>query len=119
MVCRRAGPPQDRRLPSRIETFLAQALPGSRCPFSRGLRPPAGLRRYRLCLFLLLLVPIAQGMLFYLGRELVEAARRSLMRVDGQPFGFDRTGQGRLRPKNAVVFRHPNSGPRRTRSARS
>jgi hypothetical protein len=39
-----------------------------------------------------LLVPVAQGMLFHFGSERVEPARGSLVRVDGQPFGFDCTG---------------------------
>src|SRR5262249_11556295 len=81
---------------SRVEPFLAQALSGNCCPFSRRLRPFARPGCYLYCLFSLL-VPIVQRMLFHLGRELVEPARRSLVCVDGQPFGLDRTGKGPVR----------------------
>jgi hypothetical protein len=117
--CRQPRPPRDRRLASRVEPFLAKALSGSRCPFSRRLRSFARLGCYLCCLFLLLLVPIVQGMLFHLGRELVEPARRSLVCVDGQPFGLDRTGKGPMHREIAVVSRHTNSGPRRKRNVRS
>ena len=102
-----------------VEPFLAKALPGSRCPLSCGLRPLAGLRCYLNCMFLQLLVSVAQGMLFHFGRELVESTRRSLMRVDGQPFRCNCAGKSRLSLEITVGFRHLNSGPRRTRCTHS
>jgi hypothetical protein len=83
------------------------------------LRPLAGLRCYLDCTFLLLLVPVAPGMLFHFGRELVEPARDSLMRVNGHPFLLDCAEKGRLGLEIAVVCRHLNIGPRRTRGTRS
>ena len=70
-------------------------------------------------MFLQLLVPVVQGMLFHFGRELVESTRHSVMRVDGQLFRNKRAGKGRLSVEITVGFRHLNSGPRRTRCTHS